>query len=29
MKSGNLKKAAEWYAKAKLFANAFECYERL
>jgi hypothetical protein len=29
LKSGNLKKAAEWYAKAKLFANAFECFERL
>jgi tetratricopeptide (TPR) repeat protein len=29
LKVGNLHKASEYYAKAGLFANAFECYERL
>ena len=29
LKSGEVRKAAENYAKAQLFANAFECYERL
>ena len=29
MKTKNYRKAAEYYAKAGLFANAFECYERL
>lgn len=28
-KVGDIRKAAEYYAKAHLFANAFECYERL
>ena len=29
MKTKDYRKAAEYYAKAGLFANAFECYERL
>lgn len=29
LKTKNYRKAAEYYAKAGLFANAFECYERL
>lgn len=29
MKQKDYRKAAEYYAKSNLFANAFECYERL
>lgn len=29
LKSGDVRRAAENYAKAQLFANAFECFERL
>ena len=29
MKIGNLRQAAKFYAKAKMFANSFECFERM